>query len=99
MNVGGGNQHAEQNNSWLYGMGGIWCHALLCACMCWTVGAAECMVCIKTLMLNHTVMTMCEQKGNASVGIWAHLVLQRCVMVDLPGEHVERPAILLHACT
>jgi len=30
MNVGGVNQHAEQNNSWLCGMGGILCHAMLC---------------------------------------------------------------------
>ena len=26
-NAGGGNQQAEQNNSWLCGMGGIWRHA------------------------------------------------------------------------
>ena len=29
-NARGGNQHAKQNNSWLCGMGGIWCHAMLC---------------------------------------------------------------------
>jgi len=27
---GGRNQQAEQNNSWLCGMGVIWCHAMLC---------------------------------------------------------------------
>jgi len=29
-NARGGQQEAEQNNSWLCGMGGIWCHAMLC---------------------------------------------------------------------
>jgi len=62
-----------------------------------TRGAAECMMRIKTLIRNHALNTMCEQKGSAGIGRWENLVFPSCVLVDLPGKHVERLAILLHA--
>jgi len=68
-----------------------------CACTWWTGDAAECMVYIKTSMLNDASEAMCEQKGRAGAEKWANLVSPRCVMADLPGKHVERLATVSHA--
>jgi len=81
------------NNSWLCGMDVMWCHAML-----WihvhTAGAAECMSGIRTVLVDHAQTGLYEQSSSACVGIWANPVSPRCVMREIPGEHVECLAIL-----
>ena len=68
-----------------------------CVCTLYTGGAAECMACIKTSLLNDTAEVMCEQKGRAGAGQWANLVSPRCVTAVLPAKHVVLLVIVSHA--